>query len=96
VAVGLADLMLAHVLADLMLARVLNRLALLARCDAATDVKILVPRYDVAVRRSNTQPRLTWLDRVLRCGNPAAATRPARRRRVAGRAAALGGVAGLR
>jgi hypothetical protein len=65
-----------------MLARVLSWLALLARCDAATDVEILVPRYEVAVlRRHNPQPRLTQLDRaVLRCGNPP----PLRRDRLGG------------
>ena len=49
-----------------MLARVLNWLALVARSDAAKDVEILVLRHEVAVlRRTNSRPTLTWLDRAL-------------------------------
>jgi hypothetical protein len=49
-----------------MLARVLSWLALLARSDAAKDVEILVLRHEVAVlRRTNSRPTLTWLDRAL-------------------------------
>ena len=49
-----------------MLARVLNWLALLARSDAAKDVEILVLRHEVAVlRRTNSRPTLTWLDRAV-------------------------------
>jgi putative transposase len=41
-------------------------LSLLARSDAETDVEILVLRHEVAVlRRRNTRPVLTWLDRAL-------------------------------
>ena len=50
----------------LMLARVLSWLALLARSDAAKDVEILALRHEVAVlRRTNSRPTLTWLDRAL-------------------------------
>ena len=50
----------------LMLVRVLGWLALLARSDAAKDAEILTLRHEVAVlRRTNTRPRLTWLDRAL-------------------------------
>ena len=53
-------------LAYLMLARVLSWLALLARSDAAKDVEILVLRHEVAVlRRTNSRPTLTWLDRAV-------------------------------
>jgi len=53
-------------LAYLMLARVLSWLALLARSDAAKDVEILTLRHEVAVlRRTNTRPALTWLDRAV-------------------------------
>ena len=49
-----------------MLARVLSWLALLARSDAAKDVEILTLRHEVAVlRRTNTRPALTWLDRAV-------------------------------
>ena len=49
----------------LMLVRVLSWLALLARSDAAKDAEILALRHEVAVlRRTNTRPRLTWLDRA--------------------------------
>src|SRR5690242_9859782 len=49
-----------------MLARVLSWLALLARSEAAKDVEILVLRHEVAVlRRTNSRPTLTWLDRAL-------------------------------
>jgi hypothetical protein len=50
----------------LMLIRVLGWLALLARSDAAKDAEILALRHEVAVlRRTNTRPRLTWLDRAV-------------------------------
>jgi hypothetical protein len=50
----------------LMLVRVLNWLALLARSDTAKDAEILTLRHEVAVlRRTNTRPRLTWLDRAM-------------------------------
>jgi hypothetical protein len=50
----------------LMLVRVLSWLALLARSDAAKDAEILTLRHEVAVlRRTNTRPRLTWLDRAV-------------------------------
>ena len=50
----------------LMLARVLSWLALLARSDAAKDVEILVLRHEVAVlRRTNSRPTMTWLDRAV-------------------------------
>src|SRR5215212_6427697 len=50
----------------LMLVRVLSWLALLARTDAAKDVEILMLRHEVAVlRRTNTRPALTWLDRAV-------------------------------
>jgi len=53
-------------LAYLMLARVLSWLALLAGSDAAKDVEILTLRHEVAVlRRRNTRPTLTWLDRAV-------------------------------
>ena len=49
----------------LMLVRVLSWLALLARSDTAKDVEILVLRHEVAVlRRTNSRPTLTWLDRA--------------------------------
>ena len=49
-----------------MLARVLSWLALLARSDAAKDIEILTLRHEVAVlRRTNTRPALTWLDRAV-------------------------------
>jgi putative transposase len=50
----------------LMLARVLSWMALLARSDAVKDVEILMLRHEVAVlRRTNTRPTLTWLDRAV-------------------------------
>jgi putative transposase len=50
----------------LMLAHVLSWLALLARSDAAKDAEILTLRHEVAVlRRTNTRPRLTWLNRAM-------------------------------
>src|SRR4051794_24426670 len=49
-----------------MLARVLSWLALLARSDAAKDIEILTLRHEVAVlRRTNSRPALTWLDRAM-------------------------------
>ena len=49
-----------------MFLRVLGWLALLARSDAAKDAEILTLRHEVAVlRRTNTRPRLTWLDRAM-------------------------------
>jgi hypothetical protein len=46
--------------------RVLSWLALLARSDAAKDAETLTLRHEVAVlRRTNTRPRLTWLDRAV-------------------------------
>jgi putative transposase len=53
-------------LAYLMLVRVLSWLALLARSDAAKDAEILTLRHEVAVlRRTNTRPAPTWLDRAV-------------------------------
>jgi hypothetical protein len=53
-------------LAYLTLARVLSWLVLLARSDTAKDVEILTLRHEVAVlRRTNSQPALTWLDRAV-------------------------------
>ena len=50
----------------LMLVRVLSWLVLLARSDAAKDVEILMLRHEIAVlRRTNTRPTLTWLDRAV-------------------------------
>src|ERR671910_559189 len=49
-----------------MLVRMLSWLALLARSDAAKDIEILTLRHEVAVlRRTNTRPALTWLDRAV-------------------------------
>jgi putative transposase len=49
-----------------MLVRLLSWLALLARSDTAKDVEILILRHEVAVlRRTNTRPMLTWLDRAV-------------------------------
>src|SRR5690242_3967264 len=49
-----------------MLVRLLSWLALPARSDTAKDVEILILRHEVAVlRRTNTRPMLTWLDRAL-------------------------------
>jgi putative transposase len=53
-------------LAYLVLVRVLSWLALLARSNAAKDVEILTLRHEVAVlRRTNSRPALTWLDRAV-------------------------------
>ena len=69
----------------LMLVRVLNWLALLARSDADKDAEILMLRHEVAVlRRTNTPPTLTWLDRavlsalsrLLPCGCPKLCAQP--------------------
>ena len=50
----------------LMLVRVLSWLVLLARSEAAKDAEILILRHEVAVlRRTNTRPALTWLDRAM-------------------------------
>jgi putative transposase len=50
----------------LMLVRLLSWLAVLARSDTAKDVEILILRHEVAVlRRTNTRPMLTWLDRAV-------------------------------
>jgi putative transposase len=50
----------------LMLVRVLSWLALLARSDAAKDAEILTLRHEIAVlRRTNTRPKMSWLDRAL-------------------------------
>src|SRR5918994_4472835 len=47
-----------------MLVRMLSWLALLARSDAAKEIEILTLRHEVAVlRRTNTRPAMTWLDR---------------------------------
>jgi putative transposase len=49
-----------------MLVRLLSWLAVLARSDTAKDVEILILRHEVAVlRRTNTRPMLTWLDRAV-------------------------------
>ena len=49
-----------------MLVRILSWLALLARSDTAKDAEILTLRHEVAVlRRTDTRPRLTWLDRAV-------------------------------
>jgi hypothetical protein len=49
-----------------MLVRVLSWLALLARSDAAKDAETQTLRHEVAVlRRTNTRPRLTRLDRAV-------------------------------
>src|SRR6476619_6204491 len=49
-----------------MLIRLLSWLVLLARSDAAKDVEILTLRHEIAVlRRTNTRPTLTWLDRAV-------------------------------
>jgi hypothetical protein len=53
-------------LAYLVLVRVLSWLALLAGSNAAKDVEILTLRHEVAVlRRTNSRPALTWLDRAV-------------------------------
>jgi putative transposase len=50
----------------LMLVRVLSWLALVARSDAAKDVEILILRHEIAVlRRTNSRPAMTWLDRAV-------------------------------
>jgi putative transposase len=44
----------------------LSWLALHARSDAAKDIEILMLRQEVAVlRRTNSRPILTWLDRAV-------------------------------
>ena len=49
-----------------MLVRVLSWLALLARSNAAKDVEILTLRHEVGVlRRTNSRPALSWLDRAV-------------------------------
>jgi putative transposase len=49
-----------------MLVRVLSWLALLARSSAAKDAEILTLRHEVAVlRRTNSRPKTSWLDRAL-------------------------------
>ena len=71
----------------LVLARMLSWLALLAHSDAANDAEILTLRHEVAVlRRTNTRPALTWLDRAVlsalsrrltrRCREPVPAAGP--------------------
>jgi putative transposase len=51
-------------LAYLILVRVLSWLALLARSDTAKDAEILTLRHEVAVlRRTNSRPKMSWLDR---------------------------------
>jgi putative transposase len=53
-------------LAYLVLVRVLSWLAQLARSNAAKDVETLTLRHKVAVlRRTNSRPALTWLDRAV-------------------------------
>ena len=53
-------------LAYLVLVRVLSWLALLARSNAAKDLEILTLRHEVAVlRRTNSRPPLSWLDRAV-------------------------------
>ena len=53
-------------LAYLMLTRILSWLTLLARSDAAKDVEILVLRHEITVlRRTNSRPTITWLDRAV-------------------------------
>jgi hypothetical protein len=48
-----------------MLARVLSWLMLLARSGAAKDIEILVLRHEVnLLRRHNTRPTMTWIDRA--------------------------------
>ena len=50
----------------LVLVHVLSWLVLLARSDAAKDVEILVLRHEITVlRRTNSRPTLTWLDRAV-------------------------------
>jgi putative transposase len=49
-----------------MLTRVLSWLALLARSDAAKDVEFLTLHHEIAMlRRTNSRPALTWLDRAV-------------------------------
>jgi putative transposase len=53
-------------LAYLILVRVLSWLALLARSDTAKDAEILTLRHEVAVlRRANSRPKMSWLDRAV-------------------------------
>ena len=69
----------------LMLVRVLSWLALLARSDTAKDAEILTLRHEVAVlRRTNTRPKLTWLDRAVLSALSNVLPAPLRRLRLSG------------
>jgi len=53
-------------LAYLILVRMLSWLALLARSNTAKDAEILTLRHEVAVlRRTNSRPKMSWLDRAV-------------------------------
>jgi putative transposase len=66
-----------------MLVRLLSWLALLARSDTAKDVEILILRHEVAVlRRTNTRPMLTWLDRAVLSALSRLLPTPLRQRRL--------------
>ena len=70
-----------------MLVRVLSWLALLPHSHAAKDVEILVLRHEVAwLRRTNSRPTLTWLDRAVgpTDASPAHDARQARPRVIVG------------